>query len=232
MADGSTGRVKTNGATQSRKANQEKVAEMVRKKHDTNGGLTLAQREAVTRWEREHTSRKTERVVAFDGNGKVLYESKDGSHNRTGIPSWKNLEDAVITHNHPSRTVRSADSKLGWASGVGISFSGNDMSSAAHFNAKEMRAKANGYVYSLRRPQKGWPSSQTLLNEYKKAFAAAQRKYLGGTTKRAVTNYAWKGAKSTQEAYNRLDRINATMSHMATREVAKKHGITYTRSRA
>lgn len=232
MADGSRGRTNTNGATQKQKAQQEKIAEMVRQKHDTDSGLTRAQREAVTRWEREHTNRATERVVAFDSNGKVMYESKTGSGSRTSIPLNANLKDAVITHNHPARKVRGNDDKHGWASGVGISLSGDDLYAVAHYNAKEIRAKASGYVYSLRRPEKGWPDKIPLQNAWIKAYDNARRRYTGGTTRNDLARYVYRGAKGHQDVANRIDRINATLSHMATREVAKKFGLKYTRSKA
>lgn len=232
MADGSRGRTKTNGATQRQVANDGKIAEMVRQKHDTDSGLTPAQEASVKRWEREHTNRTTERVAAFGADGKVVYETHSGTHSSSKMSPYVDLKDTVITHNHPARRVRGGEDKHGWASGVGVSLSGNDLFAASHYNAKEMRAKANGYVYSIRRPEKGWPDKTTLHKAWKKAYQNAKKKYLGGTTQTHVQMYLSKGAKNIQDTYNRIDRLNAVLSHVATREIANKYGIKYTRSKA
>lgn len=65
---------------------------------------------------------KTERLYAFDKNGKEIAHSTNGSRNSTRLPSGKNYKDAIFTHNHPGSGL-----KDNIAGRIGRSFSGVEL---------------------------------------------------------------------------------------------------------
>jgi hypothetical protein len=78
-----------------------------------------------------------------------------------GPEHYRRLKDAVVTHNHPLPDD-------GIFEGQRIdSFSVDDIQFAADANVREMRATtANGVVYRMVRPDKGWPMVGMVFEEY------------------------------------------------------------------
>lgn len=181
-------------------------------KGNINGGLTSEQIKAVSDFENQHRDRKTERVAVFDVNGKMVNKSTSGTRNRTRIRGAI-PENSVITHNHPS-SVRGDSTRYG------SSLSGPDGIAAIRTNAAEVRAVSGNHTYSLRRPVKGWPIN---AKQYQSEWHAAKAKH-----EKSLRNYI-NQAKDKNDRIRRIQRANTLMSHMATRDVAKKYGIPYTR---
>lgn len=65
---------------------------------------------------------KTERIYAFDQNGKEISHSTRGTSTSTKLPSGYNYKDAILTHNHPGEGL---DSNI--AGRIGRSFSSADI---------------------------------------------------------------------------------------------------------
>ena len=133
-------------------------------KNNINGGLTEAQRAAVTAEETRVRKYKTEYAAVIDKDGKVTHRVNSGNAHHVsfeGIPH-SDFKDAVIIHNHPGKGQREAFGNT-LATRVGSPLSGQDLVFAAATDAAEIRATTysgdgGGYTYSVRRPKGGWPS--------------------------------------------------------------------------
>ena len=227
MADGSKNKGGSSRTPAGNKAASERLererAERKAARHNTEGGMTKAQRAAVDKFEQKKQDAKTERIAAIDENGKTLYRSTTGTDRHTSIPSHLHLEDTVLTHNHPHARVDSRD----MAGRIGNSFSGADLNTAVHFNAKEIRAKTANYVYSMRRPSGGWNTTpEQAAREWDKALNEALKRYTGGSSKYHVAAYI--NAPATHaEREARANRLNIVVNNAASRAVAKKFGWIY-----
>lgn len=73
---------------------------------------------------------KTERIYAFDQNGKEISHSTRGTSTSTKLPSGYNYKDAILTHNHPGEGL---DSNI--AGRIGRSFSSADIATTVINNA-------------------------------------------------------------------------------------------------
>jgi len=189
-------------------------------KADTDSGMTRPQRAAVLAAERKIYSRDTEKGYIIDKNGKVIGESEWGDNaNAHFEPSkFKALpKDAVLTHNHPGASLQQG----GTVANIGLPFSSADVNLAAGYNLSEIRAVTRGgYVYSLRRNGKTWPSQ-------------AAKEYYGEYQKIRDANYWSYETKGTNAAdKNRRTERSALVSYTtALKEFAKKHNLTFTRRR-
>lgn len=184
----------------------------LRTKGNINSGLTKAQEAAVTKTENRLRNLRTERSVVIGKDGREVFKSTSGSRKRTGVYA---VPDSVITHNHPS-SVRGSSTRYG------SSLSGADGFAAIHFNASEVRAVSGSHTYSLRRPATGWPVN---ARQYQSEWDAARKKHSA-----TLDNYI-REAKDANDLKRRLQRANTLMSHMATKDVARKYGMEYTRRR-
>lgn len=196
----------------SKTAGLRKGTERLARKGDINAGLTEAQRIGLTKAENKYRNYKTERSYVIDKNGKEIPQINKGTKNRTRV--WAPA-DSVITHNHPS-------GKNGRATRYGTSLSGADVYAAISFNAAEIRAVGGTHTYSVRRPKQGWPVS---ANKYISEWNQARDRH-----SIRLTEYM-KGAKNIADIARRYQRANTLMSHLATKEMAKKYNLKYTRRR-
>lgn len=130
---------------------------------DTERGLTPAQQKAVLAEEKRVRGGKTESAAIINANGEVVRRlSSRSAHNVSfeGVPNSE-LENSVIIHNHPGASQRKAFGD-NLATRVGSPLSPQDLAFAAINNAAEIRAvtysgNGGGYVYSVKRPEGGWP---------------------------------------------------------------------------
>lgn len=99
---------------------------------------------------------KTERIYAYNKDGKEIAHSQTGKAHSTQLPFGYNYKDAIITHNHPNRGI--GDTIAGR---VGTILSGADIFTTIAHNASEIRAVTKNYTYSLKRPSKGWGLSES-----------------------------------------------------------------------
>lgn len=186
----------------------------LRAKGDINSGLTKAQKAAVERFENKHRDYKTERVTAIDTNGRIVAQSTKGTRNQTRIPGYI-PENCVITHNHPSAAN-------GKSTAMGGSISGQDLGTSIYRNAAEIRAVSGQYTYSVRRPRNGWNADPVqVVNRWRSSY----NRHI-----KDLTEYMNSG-KDFNTRVERYRRLNTLASHMATRDIAKKYGMEYTRKR-
>lgn len=89
-------------------------------------------------------------AAAFNAEGRLVLAPRrgDSSEVRFVPEEASSLEGTVVTHNHP----------------LGGLLSGEDAAFASDFDLAEMRVvQPAGVVYSLRRPQNGWPEGDPML---------------------------------------------------------------------
>lgn len=199
--------------------NRKKAQEQARQKQDVNSGLNSKEIATLAKLESKNATRKREQLNVVDENGKVVF-SKNGGKGSVRLYAWEaaQLKDKVVTHNHPT------DKALGdgMASRIGTPINAYDVGAAIRNNAKEIRASAQGYVYSVKRPKGGWGNidSKALEKDYEDALkretAVWGRRYVND-------------GKTIAEKYNRQGRYNVGLQNETMRKLAKKYGLTYTR---
>ena len=126
---------------------------------NTEAGMSPALAASVKSEESIAVPLRKERIAILDENGRVLGTNM-GTEGQVAAPRGVNLNNAIITHNHPM--VR-AERKLGrsLASRVGTTLSPDDVKTSIRNNVKEIRAiTRGGYLYSLKRPASGWGVSE------------------------------------------------------------------------
>lgn len=209
---------------------------------NTDAGLTQAQKTALAREEARINRIPVgrEETVVIDENGVVnplgpptLRSGTRRRGNKTITYAEFDMrrvpENSIMIHNHPGFK----GSGNGLASRVGNTFTGQDLETAAAVNAKEIRAIARGYTYSIKRPAGGWPSGyamkrdlDTLSNRYLSEYqdAVKTRRMFGIVSGRGD----YHGGDDTYSR-NVNDRANVAARARAMREVAKKYGLKYTR---
>ena len=109
--------------------NEAKERRQINAGHSRGLDMALSDTEAKIR------KLKTERIYAFDQNGKEISHSTRGTSTSTKLPSGYNYKDAILTHNHPGEGL---DSNI--AGRIGRSFSSADIATTVINNASEIRA--------------------------------------------------------------------------------------------
>ena len=199
---------------------RKKAQELARQKQDVNAGLNPKQIATLAKLESKNATRKTEQLNVVDENGKVVF-SKNGTKTRVKLYPWEaaQLRDKVVTHNHPTDKLLGS----GLAARVGVPINGTDLASAIRNNAKEIRASAQGYVYSIKRPKSGWGNVKA--EDVERDFNAAWNQAF--TWARGYV----RGGKTYEEQLNRQGRYNVGVQSGIMRKLAKKYGLNYTRRR-
>lgn len=197
-------------------------------KANTDAGLNSAQKAAADKTENAIRNRKTEVAYAIDSNGNVIKVSGKGTRSKATVNVSMIPQDSVLTHNHPGEEDRPiynrSGKKIGVGGGgqgmgarIGSSITGDDIRVAIKSNAKEIRAVTPYYTFSIRRPKDGWGvNGDDFLKEWY----------------REVQNYRARNVGYARSGREQLGRFNAVMAHQATRKLAKKYGMTYTRRKA
>lgn len=143
-----------------------------------------------------------ETFVAFDESGNVTF-TKTGTKTRVAALAESDVRNRFVTHNHPSNA----------------SFSKSDVETAVIGNAKEMRVRTPNYSYSMKRPEKGWPSER----KAKSVYSDAERSI---TTWNQQYIRSYKGDKNV--AYR---RAMAVKNHRINKAFAARLGIDYMKLR-
>lgn len=122
-----------------------------------------------------------ETAAIFDSEGNPILRIK-GKKESVSIPhaDIPKLKDAIFTHNHPLE-------KNEPLSGIGrATFSSADFRVAIIGDVSEMRAVSTDYSFSIKRPEKGWPSLSLFSIIYKKTSLEVNKlmrnRVLSGTT--------------------------------------------------
>lgn len=199
---------------------RKKAQELARQKQDVNAGLNPKQIATLAKLESKNATRKTEQLNVVDENGKVVF-SKSGTKRRVSLYPWEaaQLKDKIVTHNHPTEALLGK----GLAARIGVPINGVDLALAIRNNAKEIRASAQGYVYSIKRPKNGWGNikaediERDFMTEWNKSNVWSKRYVMGG--------------KTYDDKLNRQGRYNVGVQSGIMRKLAKKYGLNYTRRR-
>ena len=164
----------------------------------------------IAKFESRIKDDKKETLYVVGSRGDILAEEK-GSKDQVVIPrsAMKLIKNNVVIHNHPSATKRRGIER------IGQSFSLADIHTAVTGDAKEMRAVTTTYVFSLKRPKKGWGNFKEIHKEYQQAEKEVYAK---------LSKYIrwYKGDKDTAYA-----RANVLHFNLITKKVAKKFGWKY-----
>ena len=143
-----------------------------------------------------------ETFVAFNDSGEVKF-TKTGTKTRVNNMAEGDVRDRFVTHNHPSNA----------------SLSKSDIETAVIGNAKEMRARTPNYSYSMKRPEKGWPSER----KAKGVYSDAERS-ITTWNQQYIRNY--KGDKNVAHR-----RALAVKNHRINKAFAARLGIDYMKLR-
>lgn len=192
------------------------------RKSNTEAGLTEAQRKTLAAEESRIRTQNVEHGVVIDEDGKVVSRHV-GNRGAVNIDV---KENSVVTHNHPGADLRDTESvygrnSTGIAGRVGRSFSAGDIRETINGNAKEVRAVTRTYTFSLKRPAGGWGISG----------AEAEREYRSILTKLVTDGKSVPAARTKAEQVRDYARETTVLQHVATRELARRHGWRYTRRR-
>lgn len=208
------------------RGNRGKPSRGVRSDRNINEGHSRGLDQALAKTESHIRNLKTERVYAYDKNGKEIAHSAKGSKNRTYLPDGYSYKDAVLTHNHPGKNLGNS---IGGR--IGRSFSGADLGTAISQNAAEVRAVTGTYTYSIKRPKNGWG-----MNTVKDAMKVAdeiknlRNKLYEAEGARIVQRYDRREG-SYEWAKQALDRADVVSAHNALKTISKKYGWNYTRKK-
>lgn len=193
---------------------------------NTEAGMSKPLIEAVKREEAISMPRDTERLAILDSNGNVL-ATNVGKEGEVAIPRGVDLKDTVITHNHPTATMRS---KYGdsLASRVGSTLSGADVAVAVARDAKEIRAiTKGGYLYSLKRPANGWGVSVSKVQAAMKKHRADFKKAMDNGQIDKILDF-----DSASDMRRFQPRYSVASQHYVMKKIAAQFGWKYSYRKA
>lgn len=132
------------------------------------------------------------------------------------------IEGLAYTHYHPW-TSDTAGTGLGRR--IGVSFSGRDIASSIQANRPMVRARTENYIFSLRPGRNGWgTTAERIESEWNSAYRREVSSMKGWMDRERLLG------RLNRDEYNvRFGRMNALASHRATREIANRYGLIYTR---
>lgn len=192
----------------------------VRTDRKINEGHSRGLDQALVTTESKIRNMKTERVYAFDKDGKEITHTISGQRDRAILSAVNGqLKDSVITHNHPNLSGNTI------AGRVGNTLSYDDVSMAIRRNVKEIRVVSNTYTYSLKRKSSDWGiNSNDFVSNYNKELQAQGIRY----KVREKASFIRRGTSEYQEF---ADRVNNGLGHSVIKTLASKYGWSYTRKK-
>lgn len=188
---------------------------------------SLSQQEKA--WSKEQSP--IEKARAYNTSGKQVYENDKGSSDSVYIPSYARMGN-VTTHIHPKVISNDLSAR------IGTTFSKADIANAIQFGARETRAVAAGYTYSMRPSNGNWGTTvRSFKTNHTKALNAAKKTYGAWYAKqRELANRDYNSGKTNKSQYEtRLrtiaSRYNVMVQHKAMQSIAKRYGWKYTRTK-
>ena len=173
---------------------------------------------------------KTERIYAYNKDGKEIAHSQTGKAHSTQLPFGYNYKDAIITHNHPNRGI--GDTIAGRV--------GTILSGAAIFTtiAWDVFGKKNSqWRRTLQQKQTEYLSKSGIRNRINEKVLALNRKRSsftkGGKVPSAsdVSSYNREANEIQKRVTEANDRGNVGAQYQVMKEYAKKYGWNLTRKR-
>lgn len=195
---------------------------------DINAGHSRGLAASLAKTESEIRNLRSERIYAFDKNGKLISHSTSGTGSNTQLVQGHDYTDAIMTHNHPGNYF---EGRKNLATRIGTSFSADDIIVATAHNVKEMRAVTRqGYTYSIKRKGDKWQLANKpaawmyLKSRYDDLYEHTARKY-----RKAL----WKRTDGTDDKYEDdvQDRIHIVATHQTLKQLAKEFDFSYTRKK-
>lgn len=172
-----------------------------------------------------------ESAIAFDKTGKILFR-KNGSESAVNFSSseLKQLEGAIVTHNHPIRTgadtsgldknnplhQQTYNEMVQAGQDIGLSFSAEDIALFSTYRLKEIRAVTPNYTYRMKPPTNGWDGlswEKQILPLYEKHVKRLSDLFQKGVKNKTIENPGEYAIK---------------LNHMIWTAVAKETGMIYT----
>ena len=198
----------------------ERADRLINEGHSRGLDIALANTEAKIR------NMNTERIYAFDKNGKEISHSTNGSISGTALPKGKKYKDAILTHNHPGGGLGNTI-----AGRIGRTIGGQDLATTIGLNAAEMRAVTKNYTYSIKRPKNGWGISS--LSDILKVKNEVARKHNGAFNREysRVMEKLGRGEVTREYVQQALDRADVAGINKALKSISKKYGWSYTRKK-
>lgn len=182
----------------------------------TEKGYTAKMKRNIVGVEQKIRQLPDEQAHIFDSKGNLVKVAQ-GKGNRVDAVGYI-PPNSIITHNHPLSL-----GKTGLAS-IGNSFSANDMASAIINDAKEIRAVTPRYTFSMKRPKGGWGkvSHAEMLAEMKRIEVRVDNEMRLHAAKMVILG----GDFRTNN-----ERYSATYWHKVNKELAKRFGWDYTKTK-
>lgn len=198
-------------------------------------GMSAGLAKALTARESEIRDLPYENSAIFDEQGNALEITNGGANRRVGYDGI--LADGnIVTHNHPG----------------GGSLSRKDILGAVSTNAKEVRAVAGDYTYSIKRPDSGWGVTRYEIKGSER-FNYGKTVYTYGEKPGSIHHTPDASMKKLHNAYKiasrRIEaqrtkyisgstdkaaarrRFDTVYSHLINKEYAKLTGFEYTKTR-
>ena len=204
------------------------VTKATRPDRDIYGGksaeLVSALRKQEEAWGREQS--RIEKARAYTPSGQEVYRNDNGTPKQVRIPIIARKGN-VTTHIHPKQKGDDI------AARIGIPLSNTDVKNAIKFGAKETRAVAAGYTFSMR-PKDGKNWSIT-TRQFTTAYNKAIREYAYNVIAPLEGLYNSKGEtmnpKRTKYQFNTTfyNRVSLGLQNYALKRVANEFGLIYTR---
>ena len=161
-----------------------------------------------------------ETAVAFGKNGNIAIDKRGVATSVTFTDNeCEMMKDCILTHNHP-RGWKAKENTIGR---IGNSFSYEDISLSVNRNVAEIRAITPTYTFSIKRPINGWCISD---RELKEDFDLANQNIQNKMNE--IINKTT-SLKNEQQA---VERANALHFHLIWKELSKKYGWEYTKSKS
>lgn len=198
------------------------VTKATRPDRDIYGGksaqLVSALRKQEEAWGKEQSTIEKARV--YDVNGHEVYRNDNGTPTSVAVNNIARIGN-VTTHIHPKQNGNDM------AAQIGLPLSGADVKNAITWGAKETRAVAAGYTYSLRpKDGKNWGITP---RQFQIAYNRAMKEYTDNVIIPVLRNRLTNGRIFGEEEVIFNNRANLAQQNYALKKVAKKYGLIYTR---
>ena len=160
---------------------------------------------AITKVRGEIKRLKTERFVLLDGEGREVVKRHTSGRTGGAIPRdmMEKAKGNTFVHNHPSAVWR--------ASGIGNSFSPEDIQAAINLDVRSIVAVAGKRTYEMAAGPSGWPAKIDVFTK-----AAAEYRKVKDLLEQRVRN-----GRITQDEYGNI------RDHLIWKRVAKQTGMVY-----
>ena len=178
--------------------------------HNTEAGLTEAQKRTLSMQEEAIRQKKDEELVVIDDQGHVVgHDFGNGSSVSVSAQTKRNTKDNIVTHNHPA-----AIGKKGVRS-IGNAMSTADIRQAVGDDAREIRAVTPRYTFSMKRPANGWGMTReqaaTLMQRAEASIKRKNREWLNSMDQ-------WDDVRAERAGATHWDEVNKLFVKLAKKE--------------